>query len=198
MRLLYFILCSFLSIGILTAQNSKINFEIVFNDDIIGSLTATHEVKGSQTIENLTSNTDVTILFLSIQVESEVETKKVGGVLISATAFRHANRGIEDILTTTIREKDKSYHIAKNGEHIYLTHIGIKNCVSDLYFNEPLGVTSVFSSTLGQFIPLKYISKGVYKIILPDGNTNTFTYVNGQLTQAVATISLGNVIFKRK
>lgn len=200
MRIFPLLLICFFFIGSTTikAQNTVINFDVIFDGKSIGTLTASKEVAGTKIVKNLRSNTDAKILMLSVHVESEVHVKTEGEILTSATAYRHANRGAEDIQTTTVKGTGNTYNIVKNGEKIQLTHAGIKFCVTDLYFTEPLGVTNVYSSTYGAFLPVKYISKGVYKIILPDGKTTTFTYVNGKLTGAVATMSLGDITFKRK
>ncbi|MDB5257809.1 MAG: hypothetical protein JWM14_2504 [Chitinophagaceae bacterium] len=200
MRLFSLLLIGFLYLGsgLLKAQNTVINFDVIYDGKSIGTVTASKEVNGNKIVKNLRSNTDAKVLMLSVHVESEVHVKTEGEILTSATAYRHANRGAEDIETTTIKGAGNTYDIVKNGEKIQLTHVGIKFCVTDMYFTEPLGITKVFSSTYGTFLNVKYVSKGVYMITLPDGKTTTFTYVNGKLTEAIATISLGNIIFKRK
>ncbi|MDF2455629.1 MAG: hypothetical protein K0R51_1622 [Cytophagaceae bacterium] len=200
MRLLSILLLSFLYLGtgISNAQNTVITFDVIFDGKSIGTMTASKEVAGTKVVKDLRSNTDAKILMLSVHVESEVHVKTEGEILTSTTAYRHANRGAEDIQTTTVRGTGNTYDIVKNGEKIQLTHVGIKFCVSDLYFTEPLGITNIYSSTYGAFLPVKYISKGVYKLVLPDGKSTTFTYVNGKLTGAVATMSLGDITFKTK
>ncbi len=200
MRLLSFILISFLHLGTgsLKAQVTTINFDVIFHGQSIGTLSASKEVLGNKIIKNLRSTTDAKVMLLSVHVESEVQVKTEGEILISATAYRHANRGAEDIQTTTVKGAGNTYDIRKNGEHIELTHVGIKFCVIDLYFTEPLGITKVYSSTYGTFLTINYVSKGVYRITLPDEKTITFTYVSGKLTQTVVTMSLGDILFKRK
>lgn len=200
MRLTYLLLISFLYLGspLVKAQNTTIHFDVIFGGKSIGTLTASKEINGTHVTKNLRSNTDAKVLMISVHVESEVHVKSEGEILTTATAYRHANRGAEDIETTTVKGAGNTYDIVKNGEKIQLTHVGIKFCVTDMYFKEPLGITSVYSSTYGSFLPLKYISKGVYKLILPDDKSTTFTYVNGKLTGAVATMSLGDITFKRK
>lgn len=200
MRLFSILLISVFFIGsnLVKAQHSVIDFDVIYDGKSIGTLTASKTVEGKKVVKNLRSNTDAKVLMISVHVESEVKVHSEGEIITSATAYRHANRGAEDIQTTTLKGAGNVYDIVKNGEKIQLTHVGIKFCVTDLYFTEPLGITSVYSSTYGTFLPLKYVSKGVYKIVLPDGKTTTFTYVGGKLTQAVATISLGEILFKRK
>jgi len=200
MRIPSFLLISFLYVGstLVKAQNTTINFDVIYDGKSIGTVTASKEIEGKKVVKNLRSNTDAKVLMLSVHVESEVKVHSEGEIMTSATAYRHANRGAEDIQTTTVKGAGNTYDIIKNGEKIQLTHVGIKFCVTDLYFSEPLGISSIFSSTYGAFLPLKYISKGVYKLVLPDGKTTTFTYVNGKLTQAIATMSLGDILFKRK
>jgi hypothetical protein len=200
MRTFSFLLISFLYLGstLVKAQHTVINFDVIYDGKSIGTLTASKEVEGKKVVKNLRSNTDAKILMISAHTESEVKVYSEGEIMTSTTAYRHANRGAEDIQTTTTKGAGNTYDIVKNGSKIQLTHVGIKFCITDLYFSEPLGISSIYSSTYGDFLPLKYISKGVYKIVLPDGKTTTFTYIDGKLTQAVATVSSGDILFKRK
>ncbi len=200
MRIFSFLLISFFYFGstLVKAQNTVINFDVIYDGKSIGTLTASKTVEGKKIIKNISSNTDAKVLMINVHVESEVKVHSEGEIMTSATAYRHANRGAEDIQTTTIKGAGNVYDIVKNGQKIQLTHVGIKFCVTDLYFAEPLGISSIYSSTYGEFLPLKYVSKGVYKIILPDGKSTTFTYVGGKLTQALVSASVGEILFKRK
>ena len=200
MRIFSFVLISFIYLGstLVKAQQSTIHFDVIYAGKSIGTLTASKEVEGKKNVKNLSSTTDSKALVISEQIESEVRVQSDGEIMTSTTAYRHAKREPEDIQATTTRGTGNTYDIVKNGAKIQLTHVGIKFCVADLYFSEPIGISSIYSSALGTFFPIKYVSKGVYKIVFPDGKTTTFTYVDGKLTQAIAITSLGDILIKRK
>lgn len=200
LRILCFFLLSFflLKSHFTQAQTTVTTFDVIYNGKSIGTLTASKELEGKKVIKNLRSNTDAQVLMLSVHVESEVKVHSEGEIMTSAIAYRHANRGAEDIETTTTKGTGNTYEIVKNGEKIELTHSGIKFCIADFYFTEPLGITKAYSSTYGTFVNVRYISQGVYSINLPDGKSTTFTYVNGKLTKALTGMSLGQIEIKRK
>jgi hypothetical protein len=180
------------------AQKTKIEFDVMFNSDPIGTLTATSEANDSTVVKDLHSNTDAKVFMLSIHVESEVKTHVKKGVLLNATAFRHANRGSEDIQTTVKKLSSSQYQVIKNGQEKKLPTNGIKFCVIDLYFKEPKGVTTAFSNTIGEFLKITPMGNGEYVLNMPDGKKNKYTYVNGALTTVKSSIAVGEVVFKRK
>jgi len=180
------------------AQKAVYNFDVAFNSKNIGTLTASREVKDTIEVKNLRSNTDAKIFMLSVHVESEVNTKKKHGVLLNATDYRHANRGTEDIQTVVKKISAANYKVVKNGNEKLVANNGIKVCVIDLYFNEPIGVKSVFSNTHGEFLALEAKSKGEYQLTLPDGKKNVFTYTNGTLAKVVSRLAVGEIVFTRK
>ncbi|MDB5273795.1 MAG: hypothetical protein JWO58_2162 [Chitinophagaceae bacterium] len=198
MRTIFISLLSLLFHGATMAQTTVINFDVIFGGNTIGTLTATREIKGTQVIKNLRSNTDAKVLMLSVHVESEVHLKTESEVLTAATSYRHANRGAEDIETSVNKESGTQYKVIKNGTTKIITNSGIKFCVTDLYFKEPVGITTAFSNTYGEFLSVKPKGKGIYTLVLPDGKTTVFNYVNGKLTQMEANISVGTILFKRK
>lgn len=49
------------------------------------------------------SVTDAKVMIMSIHVESEVEASHENDILLKGTAYRHTNRGEEDIYAEVIR-----------------------------------------------------------------------------------------------
>ena len=118
--------------------------------------------------------------------------------MINSFAYRHVNRGSENIETTVKRKSNTEYISTRNGETKHLQIEGIKYSVIDLYFKEPKEITSVFSNTHAELLELTAKAEGVYELKLPDGKKNKFTYSNGKLVRVEAAISVGQIVFKRK
>lgn len=194
--LAYILLFAFSS---LFAQSTISSFDILLDGEAVGILKATKNVSDKKIVKNISSNTDAKVLLLTVHIESEIyATSGLDDILISSFAYRHANRGAEHIETTVKRLAGGKYSVVRNGVQKTLSTEGIKYCVSDLYFKEPVGLTSIFSNTHGDFVKLQLLSAGKYQLTLPDGKVNVFSYQNGKLIRVDVPMSVGNITFKRK
>lgn len=178
------------------AQKEEITFEVKFKEDKIGNLIAVKEKTGTKSTKDLRTLTDTKVLMMSIHVESEVNVIHQDGVLIKGIAYRHANRGAEDVHSTVIRKGDKNYQIDRNGETEKMTK-NITFCVVDLFFQEPKGVSTVFSNMYAKALTLKEISSGKYMLTTPDNKNSYYTYQNGKLKLVETDTPLGKVVSKR-
>src|SRR3569833_1935450 len=55
----------------------------------------------------------------------------------------------------------------------------INNNLTLMYLQEPAGLSQVYSDNFQQFVQVKQVSSHTYRIYLPDGNYNFYTYTNG-------------------
>jgi hypothetical protein len=55
-----------------------------------------------------------------------------------------------------------------------------------LFVQEPLAEEQVFSDRFTQWIPIERLGKHQYKVELPNGSDNIFTYENGKCTSVVS------------
>jgi hypothetical protein len=164
----------------------------------IGTLTAFKSVSGKKVVKNISNNTDTKVFLLSVHVESEVYATYENDILTGSFAYRHVNRGSENIETTVKFDPFVQYKVVKNGKERVFKSSGINFSVVDLYFVEPKGLTSIFSNTHGDFIKIVKAAPNTYKITLPDGKTNLFIYQEGKLIRVEVTTPVGDVLFKRK
>lgn len=184
---------------LLSAQSTIYSFDILLDGKSIGVLKATKNISGKKVVKNISSNTDAKVLLLSVHVESEIyATSDQEDVLLSSFAYRHANRGAEHVETTVKRLNGSRYSVSRNGVTKNIASEGIKYSVSDLYFKEPIGHSSIFSNTHGEFVKLERISAGKYQLTLPDGKINVFIYQNGKLMRVEVPMAVGDILFQRK
>jgi hypothetical protein len=180
----------------LWAQKEEIKFEVNFKDKKIGTLIATKDKVGNKLTKDIRTLTDTKILLMSIHVESEVSVIYQDGELFKGTAYRQANRGSEDVQSMVIRKSEKNYQINRNGIVEKLNE-PITLCVVDLFFQEPIGVVSVFSNMYGKKLNLKSTGPGKYKLITPDNKHSYYSYQNGKLMLVETDTPVGKVISKR-
>jgi hypothetical protein len=179
------------------AQKKEIVFSVIFKKDKIGTVTAVQEKQGAKVINDLKTNTDAKVFMISVHVESELHVIKENGTLVQGTAYRHANRGSEDVHAKVVRLAEKTYQAEKNGKTNKIENQPINFCVADLYFQEPLGLNSIFSNMYASFLTIKAMGSGKYQVITPDKKNTYYTYQNGQLITMESDTPLGKVVSKR-
>ena len=193
-----FLIASFLLVGTITrAQKQEVFFDVIYKDEKVGVLHAEETKTESKSFKLLTIETKTSFLFIPIHMESEVTTTQKNGILIEGSAYRNASRKSSDVTATVTKIGYKLYQRERNGVKDKIRNQHISYCVVDLYFQEPLGVTKVFSNMYAQMLELKRMDDGQYQLITPDNNNSSYSYRNGRLISIEADTVVGKVISKR-
>jgi len=193
-----FLIASFLLVGTITrAQKQEVFFDVIYKDEKVGVLHAKETKTESKSFKLLTIETKTSFLFIPIHMESEVTTTQKNGILIEGSAYRNASRKSSDVTATVTKIGYKLYQRERNGVKDKIRNQHISYCVVDLYFQEPLGVTKVFSNMYAQMLELKRMDDGQYQLITPDNNNSIYSYRNGRLISIEADTVVGKVISKR-
>lgn len=179
------------------AQKSEIVFNVNFKSEHIGTLHAIEEKKGTTSIKDIKTVTDTKVIMMSLHVESEVTTAHENGSMIKGTAYRHANRGAEDVHAMVTKIDSKTYQVERNGKKEKMDNMNIAFCVADLFFKEPKGIKNVFSNMYAKMLTLKELGQGKYLLVTPDNKNSYYTYQNGKLITVETDTPLGKVISKR-
>jgi hypothetical protein len=178
-------------------QNVEIDFEVRMGDDHIGTIKAVVIRQGKSTIMEVRSKTETTLLAITVQSESVISVTKENNVVIQGVAWRKVNPGPDDIHTTVKKTGVNTYHHECNGDVRNEESADITLCVTDLYFTEPKGVTSIFSNMHGEYVPLKKLTADTYRLVTPDNKDSFYTYKNGKLVLIEADTPLGKIVSKR-
>jgi len=179
------------------AQKSEIVFQVNFKSENIGTLHAIAEQKGPTYIKDIKSLTDTKVIMMSLHVESEVTIAHENGIMIKGTAYRHANRGAEDVHAMVTKIDDQTYQVERNGKKEKMENINIVFCVADLFFKEPKGIKNVFSNMYTKMLTVKELGQSKYLLVTPDNKNSYYTYQNGKLMMVETDTPLGKVISKR-
>lgn len=180
------------------AQKSETVFAIYLKKDKIGTVTAQEIKSGTNSIKDLRTLSSAKFFCVEVNLEMDLHTISENGVMQQGTAYKHANRGTEDVHALTKKTGSSSYTVQRNGQTTTLNNKVIRLCVVDLYFMEPKGVTSVFSNMYAQDVPIKPIGPGKYQLTTPNDKTTTYTYQNGKLMTIEAETIAGAVTTKRQ
>lgn len=193
--LLFLLLAS--NVLFVQAQKTAITFEVAFKKNKIGTVQAVREITGNKITNDLSTKTDAKVFMIPVHVESEVSLMKENGILVKGTAYRHANRGSEDVHATVKKIAENTYQAEKNGKINRLENKTIGFCVVDLFFQEPVGLKQVFSNMYADFLTITELGGGKYQVITPDKKNTYYNYRNGQLITVESDTPLGKVISKR-
>jgi hypothetical protein len=114
---------------------------------------------------------------IRINVDINEESLFRDGKLISSTVNRKVN-GKEKANRQTVA-KDSNYQTLAEGKSGIIDQKQISCNMMMLYCHEPCQSMQVYSDNFQQFLTIKQTDKHSYRVDLPDGNYNYYTYSNG-------------------
>lgn len=165
-----------LLILIRTGMSQELMYTISWKDDSIGYLKAEREQIRDNEYYNINSNTEFRVLFrFNLNYQYKNEYRK--GRLYSASANNSLNQKDRD--QSSIIWQNNHYLIRVNNKSEKLKEQDIWFTVSKLYYNEPIGVNTIFSERFGKFLTLEKLEQNKYALTKPDGRKNIYFYDKG-------------------
>ena len=110
------------------------------------------------------------------------------------SSFYQKQTGSDEMNKTT-KLSGKKYQVTDNGESKLISLSPIRYNTLMLYTNIPKNISKVFSGNFQKMLDIKKIAENKYRLILPDGKFNDYTYTNGICTKVEIVRSLGTVQF---
>jgi hypothetical protein len=169
--LLLFAFCSF-------SQTRSLNYQIFRNGDKVGSLHFTQSTVAGMNYLEMESEVKTRFIF-TFTASAKEEAVYSNGILLRSSIYRQMNGS----------EKANKQHQVANNQ--YIIHAGKKSGVIknypitynmlSLYSVEPLNVDKVYSDNFETFLAIQKTGDHRYKITLPDGNYNYYSYIRGVL-----------------
>ncbi len=176
------------------SQKKVYNFNILRNGSKVGTMRFTQTSAG--TIDTLEIESNVKVRFISTFIARGKEIAIFDkGVLLKSSIFRELNG----------KEKANKKHEANNNQYIItkgkdskvLKNYPISYNMLSLYAREPEQIQKVYSDNFEAFINVQKMSDHKYKVTLPDGDYNYYTYKNGELHQVEVHQNLYSAVFVR-
>ncbi|MEO6167995.1 MAG: DUF6134 family protein, partial [Chitinophagales bacterium] len=160
-------------------KEKSVVYEIFRGTDKIGTIVGIQITDGSKKLFRIQTHLDVRVIF-SVKADIVVRNTFMDDVLTEAYAKRLVNNSVKT--NNAILKQGSRYQMIDKDQDTTFYNGAIGPCVSQLYFGEPVNLTSVFSEAFLQQVPIRKSSDGIYELILPDGHMNHYTYVNGVCT----------------
>ncbi len=161
----------------LISQSSQLHYTIAKGGDEIGWLTLEKQVQANTTTLLLISEIK-TRMVLQVIVGVMDKATFENGKLIASNLVRKTNNQTK--LNKHTRLLGQKYEVQQKGKKQLLAIPFIGPNLLTMYFQEPIGLQSIYSDLHERFIHLKKLKEGCYEVKFPDGNSNCFYYAGGR------------------
>ncbi len=179
----------FLIFNLFTIQNTvephpveTLSYDVVYKNKTVGSLKATKQIKGSETVYKTSSTIELKIIKtfdifykFDVTVEDEVLEKAYVDILVNDK--QHAK--------TSTEWHNNEYQITKDDKAVEAIKRNINYSTIFLYFDEPVNINSCYSEQDGTFNTIVSLGNNTYKKINAKGRENIYYYKNGALDKIV-------------
>ncbi len=163
-----------------SAQERKLFYDVVRNGKIIGSINFVELVQGQKKFLSMSSDVKTRYVFAFSDETSETAGYENG--ILKYSSFHQKQTGSGEVTKTTIAAGNL-YKVTDNGES-KLVNLGAIRCgMLRLYIDVPDTITKVFSGNYQRLLDLKKVAPNKYRLVLPDGKYNEYTYKNGVCTK---------------
>ena len=116
--------------------------------------------------------------------------------LTSSSSGVYMNDDLED--SAALNLDYKTYHCFRfPDDRFILSDEGVQFTTAKLYFQEPVGVSQVYSERFLLYCTLEPEGKHRYKLSLPGGKTNYYTYEDNNLSEVYIDRTWFNLEFKK-
>lgn len=158
------------------AQEKSFSYNVIHKGGVIGRMQLQQKHLGADLFLKLTSEVKMRFL-MSVKVNVDESAHFQNGKLISSHVYRKVNDK-EKANRQTKLQVDR-YQTTAEGKSGVINHQSINYNLMLLYVKEPVHNETVYSDNFQQFFKVKKTDDHVYRLDLPDGNYNDYTYRNG-------------------
>lgn len=158
------------------AQEQTLNYNVLHSGNTVGHMKLQQVKDGDDTFLKIASDVKMRFVF-SIQVNIQEDSHYRNGKLLCSHVSRKVNgKQKADKLT---RANGDCYQLTDDGKISSINQKQISNNLTMMYLQEPVGLSQIYSDNFQQFVQVKQVESHTYRINLPDGNYNYYTYTNG-------------------
>ena len=192
-KFVLFVFLIFVLATTLVAQRRTLQYNILHNGEVMGSLQLSQNTIANTTnikIESIVR----TRFIIRINVESFEEATFQNGILVYSSLRRTVN-GSERV-NQQIQARGVLYKMTSGAKIKNLPAYPIYYSILSLYYQEPININMVYSDNFQQYVPVTRVSPNKYKISFPNGNYNYYTYKNGICTTVDINQTLYDIQFR--
>lgn len=166
-------------------------FLIVKNEKVIGTISMVKTVSGDSTTYNSESKINAKFL-LSFRIIGKEKSVFRNGTLVYSSIYRTLNSKVK--ANHSIIQRNRFYNIEEDNRTETLNIQNIQQNLITLYFDEPIGIKTVFCDNQKEMIDVKHLGQGKYKVEISNGKYNIFHYKNGRCIKVEAVSPMFDVV----
>jgi hypothetical protein len=162
------------------SQERKLIYDVMKNGNNIGMIILLELTKDQKKILSLTSDVKTKFIF-SFADHSEEAAAYEDGVMVYSSFYQKQN-GSDKANKKTIASGN-SYKLIDDGISKLISCSPIRYNMLLLYTKIPETIYKVYSDNFQKLLDIKKVEENKYRLSLPDGNYNYYTYKNGVCTK---------------
>lgn len=163
-------------ISFCAAQQRKLTYDVMRNGSVIGNLNFIELTKDQKKFLSLTSDVKTRFIFSFIDQSTETAAYEDGIMVYSSFYQRQTGSDKADKITMA---SGNCYKLMNNGVSKIITCSPIRYNTLLLYNSIPENINKVYSDNFQTLLDIKKVEENKYRLTLPDGNYNYYTYNNG-------------------
>ena len=162
------------------AQERKLMYDVIKNGNVIGEIILNELIKDEKKMLSLTSDVKTRFIFSFSDYATETASFKDGIMMYSS--FYQKQNGSDKAKKMTILS-GQSYKLIDDGVSKLISCGPIRYNMLLLYTNIPETIYKVYSDNFQKLLDIKKVEENKFRLTLPDGNYNYYTYKNGVCSQ---------------
>ena len=187
------ILLLFLAVGACPAQDGV--FQILHNGNVLGKINVLRVSRGDSVTYSMVSRSNFTFLWKR-EVNTVTRTLYVGGRVTDCLTTVHDGEDLRD--SSALRAIGGRGLYVVHPRKVYAAELPKNPWTSTrLYYEEPVGQTSVFVESELFECALERIAPGEYVLQLPNREKNHYVYRNGRLHEIRVDRGWFGLVFRR-
>ena len=177
------------------AQERKLVYDVMRNGEVIGTINFVEYVQGQRRLLSMIS--DVKTRYLFSFSDHTSETAGYDNGILVYSAFYQKQTGSGETNKSTIAS-GKFYKVTDDGVSKLVSFNPIRYSMLRLYIDIPDSINQVFSGNYQRLLDIKKIEENKYRLMLPGGKYNDYTYKNGVCTKVEIIRTLVSIQFVLK
>lgn len=175
-----------------SAQDHR--FDIWKGNAVVGSILVKRKVDGDRTHYVMSSFSEFDLLWKQ-QVRSLVSTEYLNGGMSKAYAHVKVNGTVRDSSHFHLEQDTATCYVHPDDHFV---HEGrVEWTTARMYYEEPVGQPLIFVESVLRNCRLQGTGPGTYRLHLPDGKVNNYTYRNGRLEEVHVDRTFFELVFRR-
>lgn len=167
-------------------------YDVMRNGKVIGKISFVEMISGQKKFLSMTS--DVKTKFIFAFSDDTAETAAYDNGVMVYSSFYQKQTGSGTANKTTIAT-GKDYKLTDDGKSTVASIEPIRYNMLLLYTTIPEGISKVYSANSQKHLDIKKMPDNRYRLTLPDGKFNYYTYKNGICTKVEIVRSLFTLHF---